>query len=152
MNDTPEFLSLVDMINALVEPPAPEPVSYVPQTWGWAVLAGLILAGLVWALRRYAVHRRANAYRLAALAALDRAATTADVARILRQTALAAYPRQDVASLIGESWITFLSRTGPAPFPAGQELTSGPYRAPKPPSPALRQAAADWIQRHERAT
>ncbi|MCT4373510.1 DUF4381 domain-containing protein, partial [Yangia mangrovi] len=133
--------SLVGLINQLIEPVPPEPVSLVPQTWGWVALAVLLAVLALWGLWRG--HRRhvANAYRRAALAELGRAGTTAELAAILRRAALAAFPRAEVASLTGADWTAFLSRTGKSRFPdtAGEELRRAPYRDPAAaPSPELR--------------
>ena len=40
--------SLVELINQLAEVPDPAPVSMVPQTAGWLVLAGIVLAVSAW--------------------------------------------------------------------------------------------------------
>ena len=123
----------------------------VPQTWGWAVLAALLVAALVAGLWRWHQSRVANAYRRTALAALAQAATTAELAAILRRAALAAYPRAEVASLTGHDWTAFLSRSGKRDFPdaAGEELRRAPYRGPDAaPSRALRDAASDWLRTH----
>ena len=63
--------SLIGLIEQLTEPAEPPPIPMIPQTWGWAVLAALVLAALAYAVRRWIRHRRANAYRRAALAMLD---------------------------------------------------------------------------------
>ena len=148
-SESPE--SLVSLIDQLIEPAAPLPVPMVPQTWGWAVLAALLVAALVAGLWRWHQSRVANAYRRTALAALAQAATTAELAAILRRAALAAYPRAEVASLTGHDWTAFLSRSGKRDFPdaAGEELRRAPYRSPDAaPSRALRDAASDWLRTH----
>lgn len=97
----------------------PEPVSWVPQTWGWALVAALaaaivIVFGLRW-LRRY----RADAYRRDALRLLVSAeekirnpATRRDgihdLTELLKRTALAGWRRKDVAAMSGSSWVRFL--------------------------------------------
>ncbi|PRA57049.1 MULTISPECIES: DUF4381 domain-containing protein [Pseudomonas] len=59
--------SHVPSIDQLKEMALPTPVSYMPQTWGWWCLLGLLLVGLlVWAARRYWQWRR-DAYRREAL-------------------------------------------------------------------------------------
>lgn len=116
--------NLIDLLAELEEIRIPEPVSYVPQTMGWVVLAGLSIAivGLaLWAWRR---HRAANAYRRQALQALDhleRVSASPKVrmtktAAILRGTALVAFPRSQVAALTGQDWSNFLNKTGRAVF------------------------------------
>jgi len=101
----------------------PPPVSWLPQTWGWAALAALLgilllSAFLAW-LRRY----RRNAYRREALRLLDSIA--ADIrnpinrergvhklTELLKRTALAAWPRRDVAALTGHAWVLRLNSRG----------------------------------------
>lgn len=94
----------------------PPPISWLPQTWGWALLAGLLgilllCAFLVW-LRRY----RRNAYRREALRFLDgisrdirnpmtREKGVHELTELLKRTALAAWPRRDVAGLTGQAWV-----------------------------------------------
>lgn len=146
--------NLIDLINKLAPPPAPDPVSMVPQTLGWIVL-GLIALGLVvWLAWRSYRNWRANAYRRAALVEL--AACNADpaaIADILRRTALSAWPREAVASLTGEDWLDFLDQTGGnGGFGdvAGRVLLSAPWRArAAAPSPELAGMAAHWIRHHE---
>ncbi|MEM9220938.1 MAG: DUF4381 domain-containing protein [Pseudomonadota bacterium] len=143
--------NLVDLIGGLIEPPPPAPIPLTPQTWGWAALAILAICLIGWVVHRYAAHRRANAYRRAALDAVLRAQTSSDIAQIVRQAALTAYPRPDVANLVGTEWIAFLDRTGSDDFPAiaGKEMYLAPYRnEAAPPSPQLRKAAEGWLRTH----
>ena len=149
-----EAESLVGLIDQLIEPVPPALVPLVPQTWGWVALAVLFAALALWGL--WLGHRRrvANAYRRAALAELDRAGTTAELAAVLRRAALAAFPRAEVASLTGADWTNFLSRTARSRFPdtAGEELRRAPYRDPgAAPSPELRRAAERWLKTHRAA-
>ena len=150
--DAPETAeSLVALIDLLVEPAPPVPVPLTPQTWGWAALTVLLLALVAWALWRWLAQRRANAYRRAALADLGTAATTAELAEILRRAALAAWPRTEVAALAGADWTRFLDRTGKGGFPAaaGEELRRATYRdTGTAPSPELRAAAGRWLRSH----
>ncbi|MFV0409056.1 MAG: DUF4381 domain-containing protein [Paracoccus sp. (in: a-proteobacteria)] len=145
--------TLIDLIGQLVEPTPPPPVPMVPQTWGWAVLAVLMLAALGWAIWRWIRHRRANAYRRAALRLLESAGDDpARIAEILRRTALAAYPRGTVASLNGAGWLAFLdAQVGGDAFSAGpgRGIATAPYRIGEP-NPQLRPLAANWIRRHRR--
>ena len=167
--DAPETAeSLVALIDLLVEPAPPVPVPLTPQTWGWAALAVLLLALVACGLWRWLAQRRANAYRRAALADLGTAATTAELAEILRRAALAAWPRAElaeilrraalaawprteVAALAGADWTRFLDRTGKGGFPAaaGEELRRATYRdTGTAPSPELRAAAGRWLRSH----
>ena len=59
--------SQVPSIDQLKEMALPASVSYMPQTWGWWCVLGLLLVGLlVWGARRYWQWRR-DAYRREAL-------------------------------------------------------------------------------------
>lgn len=101
----------------------PPPVSWLPQTWGWAALAVLLAIAvlavfLVW-LRRY----RRNAYRREALRLLDgieadirspanREKGVHELSELLKRTALAAWPRSDVAALTGQAWLQRMDSHG----------------------------------------
>jgi hypothetical protein len=112
-----------DPLAGLADIAVPDPVSWYPQTWGWWVLAGaFIVTALVLAIRR-ARRFVANRYRREALkacaaleASLDsesrRATALAELAVLLKRTALSAWPRTEVASLSGGAWIEFLRRHG----------------------------------------
>jgi len=104
---------LLDLMHGIV---VPEPVFWMPQTAGWWVLSGWLVAvcllGLIKWLRR---HRR-NQYRRDSLEMLGRIDTgdadaAAQVAVIVKRTALAVYAREEVASLTGSEWAEFLART-----------------------------------------
>ena len=97
---------------------------------------------------------RANAYRRAALAELQRVQDDpAQIAEILRRTALAAYPRNKVAALTGEDWLSFLNAHYPGDGftgEVGRTLLQSPYQKAAPAqSDALAAAARDWIRRHK---
>jgi len=108
------------LLKELADISVPSPPSWVPQTWGWAVLGVVLVIAALWAgwraLRRY----RANRYRREALAELSslesgldagsdqRAHALAGAAVLLKRTALAAWPRDQVAALNGEGWGRFL--------------------------------------------
>lgn len=144
-------VSLVGLLDELAEPVAPPPVPLTPQTAGWAVLAAMLavalLALIAWRVRRW----RANAYRRAALAELATAGEDpAAIALVLRRTALAAWPRAEVAGLSGEAWLAFLDRSGGQPGfveGPGRALLDAPYRS-GPPQPGLAPLAARWVRRH----
>lgn len=143
----------------------PTPVSWLPQTWGWGLLAGIILALLAtWvfiALRRY----RRNAYRREALRILEtiqadmatperRSDGVRKISALLKQTALAAWPRESVAAITLDRWTAFLR--GSVNGKEEQSLTSAlalEYRAS---GEALSDEACDevianarqWIEKH----
>lgn len=122
-----------DPIAGLIDIPLPEPVSLWPQTWPSRILLVLVVVGLVYGTVRAIHHWRVNRYRRQALSELkgiEARATTltpADLASalasLLRRTALAAFPRDEVAVLTGAAWLSFLDRTG-----GGQAFSQGPGR------------------------
>lgn len=153
-----------DPVAGLVDIPLPAPVSLWPHTPAAQVmilvLAASLIAGTWWLLRR----RRANRYRRAALHELGaieaRLASEPDadlssaLAALVRRTALAAFPREQVATLAGPAWLAFLDRTsdssdfsqGP-----GQALEIAAYR--HTPAGAQRQhvlagLVREWIRTH----
>jgi hypothetical protein len=154
---TPEVVNLVDLLDRLAEPPQPAPISIAPQTAGWTVLAVLLALVLVWLAWRGVQRWRANAYRRAALAELDAAGDDpVAIADILRRTALAAWPRERVASLSGADWLRFLDATGGGGGFAdgpGAALAGAPYRSDAAaPAPGLGALAARWVRRHRVAS
>lgn len=100
----------------LKELPLPEPVSWFPATAGWLVVGAVLLAilgGLAW--WRWRAWQREQ-YRRDALTRID-AMRGADEALarlplVLRSTALAAFPREEVAGLRGGAWVAWLNENG----------------------------------------
>lgn len=151
----PEFkgLGLVDLLNLLDPVPEPAAIALTPQTPGWIVVGLVLLTLICWALRRYLRHRHANIYRRAALAELPLAGNDpVKIAIVLRRTALAGFPRQQVAGLYGADWLNFLDQSfagsGFADGP-GQILATAPYRN-TPADPELTMLARNWIKQHKR--
>lgn len=158
-----ETLTLPELLARLEDVTTPEAVSYIPQTSVWYVLAAVLLLILSATSWRLAAKYRASRYRREALAVLmeiERQSATnshseAQVAALLRRTALSAYPRASVASLHGETWLVFLDHCY-----GGKDFSDGPGRviADAPYLPAhvmsaqdragLLQAARSWVRRH----
>jgi hypothetical protein len=110
-------------LKGLADVVQPEPVAWTPQTWGWAALAALLAALVIWLVVRAVRQHRANRYRIEALADLaalekklsddaGRAAALGAMPALLKRVALAAWPRPDVAALSGQAWIDFLRAHG----------------------------------------
>lgn len=151
--------SLVDLLDQLDDITEPPPVSMLPATPAWAVLALVLLAALALALRAWHRHRRRTAWRRAALAELRALApgleageptALAALQTLLRRVALATAPRAQVAPLAGDGWARFLADTGFG-APAGAlapDLAAAPYRpAPRFDGAAALAAARAWIRR-----
>ncbi|MEM1235711.1 MAG: DUF4381 domain-containing protein [Pseudomonadota bacterium] len=147
--------NLADLMAELIPPPEPEPISLLPQTLGWPLLAIILIVAVVVFGRRYVKARRAEAYRAAALTALDEAGSASlAVATVLRQTALAAYPRSQVAGLYGQDWLEFLKATSnDSRFlgDAGQALVTAPYAGSAALPDATLGLVRHWIRRHDRS-
>jgi hypothetical protein len=136
MDEKLAALDLPALIGSMADIKVPPPVSYAPQTFAWWVLLGIGLTVLGVYLYVRLQRYRGNAYRRAALSELDRLAVRirdgkdyGQLAALLRRTALAKFPRREVASLYGPDWLAFLDRTGPSNFlngPGGAVVTA-PY-------------------------
>ncbi len=166
MSEALEDLTLPELLDRMADIAVPKPVSYLPQTGGWIVLGGVILLVSAYVGWRYWRVRRHNRYRRAALAELSEierrfdgaaasAATIADLAALLRRTALAAFPRVEVASLYGKPWLRFLDDTlGGTEFVGqkGRLLVTAPYSSNSEISgdelQALAGLARRWIADH----
>lgn len=156
MKDAWKDLNLVELLDLLEPVPEPPPVLMTPQTAGWIWLGAVLLAAIAVALRHFLKRWCANAYRRAALRELG--ACSGDVAclaALVRRTALATYPRSDVASLHGRDWLVFLDRSydGDAfENGAGQVLARVPYEPGADISGdtrrSLRALVETWIRRH----
>ncbi len=99
----------------------PEAVHFWPPAPGWYMLAGLLMLLLVFLAYKRVIHRRRNRYRVRALQQMTEIIRSAGDApdqqallalgRLLKITALAVYPRENVASLTGKEWIGFLTES-----------------------------------------
>lgn len=152
MSEASEYTSLVDLIDQLAEVPDMPPVSMMPQTQGWIVVAAIAVMGLILALRRVLRWRRATAYRRAALRALDHAGDDpVAISAILKRAALVVYPRDRVAPLSGDDWLRFLDATGGETgflTGPGRVLAEAAYRSGGAGAdPALTTLARRWLRR-----
>ena len=146
--------TLPDMIAQLVPPPEPPAISMWPATPLAKGLCALLLLLLMFFIWRQIQRYRANAYRRAALSELQQSGSDpAQIAEILRRTALVAYPRAKVAALTGDDWLQFLNQHYPGSAfkgEVGRALLLGPYRkGASEQSGALAKAAQDWIHQHK---
>ena len=145
---------LLDLLHALVEP---APVPWVPQTIGWLVVTIWLVAVIAIIALRAVSRWRSNRYRRAALAELRRISAdpshpllAQEVAALLKRTALAVFPRSDVASLYGTDWASFLARTAahdPVVTKSADAMASAAYR-PDTDGAQLLEPARRWIKVH----
>ena len=125
----------------IVPPDAPPLWPLATEAWLLLLILASIAAILIYQRRQA---KKRDAYRRAGLALLDGVSTVHDVSVVLKRVALAAYPREQVASLYGEDWSSFLRQT------CHRHDYSLVLRA-KPDDPASReviQLAGDWIRHH----
>jgi len=147
MNDS--AISL-DRLHDIVLPPE---VPWWPLAPGWyVVLCILVVLILVLAQRAWQRHR-ANAYRRAALRELAFAQDVPLIAELLRRTALAVAPREEIAAMTGNAWLDWLAAQSPEAIPdtVRDLLTTGVYdpRGLDHELAPLRNFAARWIARHQ---
>jgi len=152
-----------DPLAGLIDIPLLQEVSLLPQTWLSRVAIVLIVGLAVWAIFRL-VHRYcANRYRREALSELDRMRRMPDappdrlaaqLAVLVRRTALAVFPRETIVPLTGTAWLAFLdSSYGGDEFSqgAGRWLVSASYQQTAPGRDelnALRGLVDRWIRVH----
>ena len=153
-----EGLNLAELIDQLDDVLVPDPVPYTPETVGWWAVAGLLVFAfslatfLVWRRRRRTRYRRVALAELRSIEARPANETVLrDLAALVRRTALAVYPRQDVAHLHGEDWRNFLNRSAGKDLGPGLDgIVDGPYR-PESDGQAASESigwAKRWIRSH----
>jgi hypothetical protein len=144
--------SLLEQLEPLRTPP---PVGWWPPALGWWLVTFLALAVLLLLARWMWARWRAGEYRRDANKQLERwsrqpeAVTLAQINRLLKATALKAWPSDVVASLSDANWVEFLeaSTVGKkhTEFAVLREL----YKTPSMPAPnSLIDSARDWIHFH----
>jgi hypothetical protein len=157
-------------LDHLVDIVVPPPVAWWPPAPGWCVIGAAALVTAGWLAWRAWARWRAAAYRRAALAELrrlearagderQRAAALGDLPALVKRTALAAFPREVVASLSGEPWLRFLDRTGGTDaYTAGRGRVLGDLaydpRAARLDAPAATELfgiVRGWIRAHQTA-
>jgi hypothetical protein len=152
-----------DPVAGLIDIPLPPEISLWPANWPARIATIALFAATIVALWQFARHRRANRYRREALAELSRIGRApqesqeevlTDLTLLVRRTALAAYPREQVAPLFGPTWLSFLDRSyGGQEFSqgVGSLLVSGSYQQISPTDAEVKSLIAlvrRWIRRH----
>jgi len=140
-------------LNRLHDYYQPTQPAWTPQTIGWYVLGGVVAALLLW-LAILAIHQwLKNRYRREAQHEL--ATSTPDqFSALLKRTALVRWPREKVAALSGEAWLTFLDDAAAtksfqsAPGNLIEEIALREDAASIEEEEVVRELAAEWIRRH----
>ena len=145
MNPDPASL---DNLRDIVEPLS---VSWWPPATGWWFVSVTALTVAGWLLFRLIRNWHANAYRRAALRAVHSAKNNGEIAAILKRTALAVYPRTDIAELTGGDWIAWLEQSGgqKVPRPVADTLVRGIFReGTRGDTAEMARFASQWIRDH----
>ena len=122
----------------------PDPPPFWPPAPGvWVALGIVVLMALLAGWRLYA-NRKRNAYRKAGLLLLGNARTSYDVSVVMKRVALAAFPREQVASLYGDDWAVFLHRTCPRSYFSEMVTTDAAAESDQ----KLVELAGIWIRHH----
>ena len=123
MNDNGSLQNLNDIV-------LPGPVPWWPLAPGWYVLFAVLAVAMLYLAGRWWNARSRNRYRrqaLAELAVIRREQTTDALQQLpvlVKRAALAAWPRERVASLNGPAWHRFLDEsTGGGRFGSGSGAT-----------------------------
>lgn len=139
----------------------PPPISHWPPAPGWFFLAGLILAVAGYVSYRLLKHwhqTRAKRFALKQLIHLEERyhnqgsvqIITEELSILVRRTALAAFPRKEVASLEGNAWLQFLDKTGNTNLFSsgpGRILSTAPYqRKINPDIKSVFDVVKHWIE------
>ncbi|PHO04880.1 hypothetical protein CSC82_04980 [Rhodobacteraceae bacterium 4F10] len=149
-----EGKNLVELLDMLEPVPEPAAISMWPQTQGWLfLLLGVGLLAL-WGWLKWRDHHRANAYRRAALVALNDAGDDpVRIAEILRRTAVIGFSREAVVGLAGQDWLRFLDRNcaqGGFDSDLGRKMIAAPYKSGATDEvPGLQALAKVWVKSHQ---
>ena len=159
MNDPGSLQNLNDIV-------APAPVAWWPPAPGWYALAVLVSLLLLWLAFRGFRSWQQNRYLREALRTLEQIgregpAASAAVPELLKRVALSAWPRAQIAGLVGADWHRFLDQAVGAERPAGarfegeagRRLEQAAYAPDGLSDEAFRALCSDatWWIRHHRA-
>ena len=135
----------LDQLNDIVLPATPS--LWLLATEAWFLIAIILYTLIVLVIQLRKKHQT-NAYRLLGLELLKKAQTTYDISIILKRVALAAYPRDQVASLYGKDWQAFLEHSAQHGDYSSLINVSPIETATK----QQKKLAANWIKKHRRFT
>lgn len=105
----------------------PDPTPFWPPAPGWYAMGMVALVLACWIGCKWCLRWQNNRYRREALEELSRVAAGSlkstsrikalqNLNPLLKRTALAVWPRTEVADLTGDGWLAFLNRTGDTAF------------------------------------
>lgn len=140
----------LDSLHDFYQPPPP---SWMPQTIGWYVVFALAAVAVIWMAVHFIRKWFANRYRREALRELP-LLQPEQISALLKRTALAAWPREKVASLSGDAWLGFLNTSAGedlfrgAPASRIEEIALQSSNLSSEEEQTVRHVAAIWIRRH----
>lgn len=155
--------ALPDPVAGLIDIPLPREVSLWPQTWPARIAIAVLVTALLVSIWYVARNWRANRYRREALSELYRIEnsdhfsndeTLVRITLLVRRTALAVFPRERIASLVGMPWLVFLDNSyGGRDFSqgSGRILVSDAYQKISPSNADLHSLIVlvrRWIKKH----
>lgn len=132
--------SLNNLIGIVV-PDSPPLWPPAPGVWIALAITVLLILFTGWRMHK---NRKRNAYRKAGLLLLGDVKTAHDVSVIMKRVALAAFPREQVASLYGNDWAEFLHETCPRCSFLAISTADASTRADH----ELVRLASTWIRHH----
>jgi hypothetical protein len=149
-----EGLNLPDLLERMHDLAMPDSIAWLPQTDGWWTLLAWATAVTLLVILKWRAYRHRNRYRREALIQLQHLVEAdepaAQVAELVKRTALTVYPRSEVAGLYGDSWAAFLvqtSGTDPVVASAAGRLAVASFR-PDVTTTEIAPCAERWIRRH----
>ncbi|GKT11419.1 MAG: hypothetical protein ISEC1_P0383 [Thiomicrorhabdus sp.] len=115
----------LQLLNQLEDIQLPEPIGWWPLSSSWWMLIFMVSTVLIALIWYYFDQKRRNAYRKEALAILEKITSLntfegspknpnqqlLEINTLLKQVALTAYARADVAKLNNQDWLDFLKQT-----------------------------------------
>ena len=153
-NDIFEGLNLPQLMELMEPIVLPDAVAWYPQTVGWQIAGLWLITVCLITTGAFIRRHRTNRYRRQALVELKQMSPEQpdlgdQIGTLVKRTAMAAYPRDQVASLTGEEWAGFLvaSTSGKTTPTEASLLASAPYTKHGKPE-RLITAADQWIRAH----
>lgn len=140
----------------------PPDIIWWPLAPGWWILIALLASLIGIGVWKWLHHRRTHAYKRQAQSELQALKSQysdnpnlycQQLSQLLRRVALMSFPQQQVASLTGHDWLSFLDKTGKTTAfmqGAGQELiTVGLQGKNNASIEVLHSLSTQWIKNHQ---
>ncbi len=145
-----------NILSQLKDIQTPEPIGWWPLAWGWYVVFGLLLVGLIVFIRYWQRRKRQLVIKKAALIAMAKIeneplpmTTVRCINDILKRAVLGYAQRQDVANITGEQWANILNDLAPEDAQISPNLLNLAYQPKCSAKDADEyfQQAQTWIQK-----